>query len=352
MTSSRRKADGTRPWRAARRRGRFRLRELLALSLLAPLTVTLLLPAVQAAREAARRMLCSNNLKMIGLGLMSHQDMYRFLPAGCVQQDPLDPLTANLPTAQGNFGWGVAILPMIEEQPLHDRLQPWTLTLPQALDMPGGLEALQQPIKLFRCPSAGNFPLNPARPFTVQSLPLAMSNYVASNGSGELRRDGLAVGGTASGLFYLNSKLPYGAVTDGNGNTIALGERTWRRDRGYFRTDVDYRAAVIYGTRGVREASQQGLADSLACGKYRLNYDAVDSALGLGQQFARRAFSSNHPGGAQFLMADGSTHFISDSVDADMNPATQTVNTEETVDSVWERLLHLSDQQSLGNADF
>jgi prepilin-type processing-associated H-X9-DG protein len=340
----------------ASRRG-FVLHELVLLFMIPLVLIGLMLPSVQAARESARRMYCSNNLKQISIGLMNYHDSWTGLPPGCASPLAGDRAHLNDPISEGNFGWGTAVLPQLEWGGLYERITFLQNDLSASLDQPGNLEAMQTaPLREFRCPTAGELTINAARPFSgarsIRNQPLALSNYVASNGSGELRRDGLFAGGEANGLFFVGGKMNFNSVPDGLSHTIAIGERAWKREGGYWHPDVEYRAAVVFGTRGVRQNSQHGLADSLACGKYRLNFSAVDATTGAGQQFARRAFSSNHPHGANFVMADGSVHFFPDDIDADMDPLTQTVRTEGTADSIWERLLHASDGSYLTDTDY
>ncbi len=100
--------------------------------------VALLLPAVQAAREAARRMQCSNNLKQIALAMHNYNDVYRSLPAGFIADENGKPM----------HSWRVAILPFIEASNLYDQYnfnEPW--------DSPNNMRVAQQMPATFRCPS-------------------------------------------------------------------------------------------------------------------------------------------------------------------------------------------------------
>jgi len=114
-----------------RKRG-FTLVELLVVIAIIGVLVALLLPAVQAAREAARRMQCSNHLKQIGLALQNYHDVFQALPYGARARYVLT--AATLPSAQANLqnagpSWYVGILPFCEQKPLSDQIEQFSLTV-------------------------------------------------------------------------------------------------------------------------------------------------------------------------------------------------------------------------------
>lgn len=357
MTLNRRMAEFRPRVLPKRQRAGFVLREILFLFAVALLPIVLLLPAIQAAREAARRMQCANNLKLIGLALQTYNDIWNKLPAGSTYTYPLDSAQINAAISEGNFGWGTAILPQMERQGLYQKIASDSSTfrqldLARSIDVPDNLLAMQRPLGEFRCPSDQGPHVNVARPLAglrnASPQPLALSNYVAANGSGELRRDEMQPAKVPNGVFFVNSWLRYGDVADGASNTIAVGERAWSRGGSWGRPAVEYRAGVVFGTRGVRQNSQHGLADAMGCGKYRMNFTAVDASSGKGQEYARRAFSSTHPGGAQFAFVDGSVRFLVETIDGDMDPTLQTLKSESDVNSVWEKLLSRNDGKEVG----
>jgi prepilin-type processing-associated H-X9-DG protein len=183
---------------------------------------------------------------------------------------------------------------------------------------------------------------------------LATSNYIGVNSSGELRRDPGPASGRANGIFYMNSKVTFGDILDGTSNTAMFGERAWAmRALGGTGTQTTT-AAVIYGTRGTRQNSEKGLADLLGCGRYRLNFTAFWPTPGGSQASARRAFTSNHPGGAQFALADGSVRFIRQTVAGDIQDDTgnpqisQMTITPDVIDSPWEALMGIKDGKTYG----
>ncbi len=123
----------------------FTLIELLVVIAIIAILVALLLPAVQQAREAARRSSCKNNLKQLGLAIHNYHDTYRTMPPGVV-----DDFTDSI------WGWGALILPFVEQGPVYDALRVGNIPLGvrmtpgNALDQ---LSVLQTPISTYRCPS-------------------------------------------------------------------------------------------------------------------------------------------------------------------------------------------------------
>ena len=104
-----------------RRKQGFTLIELLVVIAIIAILIALLLPAVQQAREAARRTQCKNNLKQIGIALHNYHDIYGMFPIGAQ-----DCIASNCPEGPGNYemyGWGASILPQIDQAPLYDQLQ-------------------------------------------------------------------------------------------------------------------------------------------------------------------------------------------------------------------------------------
>jgi len=178
----------------SRSRAGFTLVELLVVIAIIGILVALLLPAVQAAREAARRMQCGNNLKQIGIALHNYHDTYKALPPGWLTKRS-NPTTC-LPN-ENFWHWGALILPFMEQQPLHQLLNVGNISLTQAGNTPAILAAMQQPIAGYRCPSDIGPTINTANrkkwnPYNAAAgRTQATSNYVANNSSWSLEWDGL-----------------------------------------------------------------------------------------------------------------------------------------------------------------
>jgi prepilin-type N-terminal cleavage/methylation domain-containing protein len=176
----------------------FTLVELLVVIAIIGILVALLLPAVQAAREAARRMQCQNNLKQIGLAFQNYHSTYNVFPSGYIARIPKSQTSSEV----GMWAWGTFILPFIEQSGLYDALSPNILRLEQSAATPTGLAALQTPLPGFRCPSDIGPKLNNfdntasgheivgnqySRFITNGStkIAIATSNYVACMGPGD-----------------------------------------------------------------------------------------------------------------------------------------------------------------------
>jgi len=324
-----------------RQRG-FTLIELLVVIAIIAILIALLLPAVQQAREAARRSQCKNNLKQIGLALHNYHDIHNVFPPG---HTATDQWTNSCPEGTcGHWGWGAAILPMIDQAPLYNILQVDTLTLPQATSDPNILAEMQRPLAAFRCPSDVGPLRNPEQklPSTgggggdctgASCVEVATSNYVGVNDSHDLDRN--LWNGTFGRLPRLGGL--YGGntgyarckgvtdITDGTSNTLAIGERAYQLQQ------TILQAGVIYGTNGdTGNHNHQGLVYVTGAGRWGINDTCGDCS---------RAFSSQHTGGAQFVMADGSVQFISENIDH---------NPDAAVNSTYEKLIAVDDGLAVG----
>ena len=288
----------------------FTLIELLVVIAIIAVLIALLLPAVQQAREAARRTQCKNNLKQIGLALHNYHDVHSTLPSGWIAIDS----ATNLPSAHegtSGAGWAAMILPFIDQGNVYNRFNP---SLPITDPLNAGF--LESQMASYKCPSDPQpltFDLpeegNPTN--ILAKMPIA--NYIGSFGPEEL--DGCEEpAGTApvlptgqckgSGMFYHNSKVAIRDVTDGTSNTYMIGERKTNESMNWYTTWLGMVAEA-------EEAFQRvcGSAD------HTPNHPATHFD----------DFSSNHVGGAQFCQADGSVRFISENIDGGVYQALATI---------------------------
>jgi prepilin-type N-terminal cleavage/methylation domain-containing protein/prepilin-type processing-associated H-X9-DG protein len=314
--------------RFRRRRKAFTLVELLVVIAIIGILVALLLPAIQSAREAARRTQCSNNLKNLSLGLHNFHDSYKVFPPG------LDFGSWTTPV----WGWSYHILPYIEEKSLQDQLSTSATgagahrTLQQVFTDAGAnasypaIRAMQTPLPIFRCPTditpellpatiSSSFgeapfrPFSPTTPTTPADFQPATSNYVGSRGFFYQRtcNPTSRLGCDNTGVFYVDSKVGIKDITDGTSHTFLLGER-----------DERCNAATWLGGLSPPDVDLKRGYFQLAVTYWDLNNPELDHGSGVAGWFraCESAFSSAHPGGANFAMADASVRFIPDTIDS------------------------------------
>jgi prepilin-type N-terminal cleavage/methylation domain-containing protein len=276
----------------------FTLIELLVVISIIGLLAGLLIPAVQAARETARRTQCANNLKQIGLALQQFHDAKRRFPSGYVAKvSYTDGATDTSP----GWGWAAHILPYLEEENLSKLIG---FELP--IQDPQNAGAIRTVINSYLCPSDvgtdGNlspFPVLDGFGTTVAvAAPSSYSACVGGDESGTSDPIGL-------GIFYRNSHTRMAEITDGTSHTIMIGERAWANAQGIW-------AGAVSGAVCLRgqfnpcpgSGAASSPAPTLAQSHSHLNNTSTDTDGGLDD------FSSMHPGGSNFVSADGSVHFL------------------------------------------
>lgn len=275
----------------------FTLVELLVVIAIIGVLIALLLPAVQQAREAARRMSCNNNLKNLVLGLHNHHDTYGYFPAGGD--------TTNNDNRQ-MWGWGAHILPFIEQTSLYDQLRVSRQALKVTLDNTTRRKLTQTKLDIFICPSdpgghlmdGGRSNLNSGtgRHFSGDSnigtsFRVAKSNYVAVIGLFDVNYL------KNNGIMFRGSEKRLADVTDGTSNTFILGERNRRCAQGAW-----------VGNRNLKGSGPQGADYTMG----RISRPLNDPLNNTNQCI--EGFASEHPGGSLFAYADGSVHFISETI--------------------------------------
>jgi prepilin-type N-terminal cleavage/methylation domain-containing protein/prepilin-type processing-associated H-X9-DG protein len=274
----------------------FTLVELLVVIAIIGILVALLLPAVQAAREAARRMQCSNNLKQLALAVHNYHDTFKFFPPQMLN-------TGSTSNAR-RWGWGTVILPFAEQSAIYDQLKPNGVTIPVATTLYNGALLLQAPLALHACPSDSTLTTNQFHPSVNGSNNPAnwysKSNYVCNQQVMKYQA------GFSGACFSM------GEVTDGTTNTLLIGERRLVVSR-----PNRYVGSIIWGT-----AEATGDSANVFHAAYPINTRSVGNdfdADGGDTVRTRFASSSAHPGGAMFAMTDGSVRFVSQTIP--LNPA-------------------------------
>jgi len=297
----------------------FTLVELLVVIAIIGILVALLLPAVQSAREAARRMQCSNNLKQLGLALHNYHTAFNRFPMGAVNYPPY---SFGGPKNDNHGSFLIALLPFIEQQNLYDACDFSTDTAYNSEI--NGKKVHEVWVSTFLCPSdegqvyqTGGNPLYSS----TTNLKLATSNYGASMGNQKFNppcnfQPNMFGGGSAthghsedglqiSGVF---SHTAWGAaisdIRDGTSNTIAIGEIrprcSWHARDGWMHVNSLWFATTC-------PINHNNCPDSP-------NFDA-GCAGDSGAWACDMGFKSRHVGGALFAFADGSVQFLTENID-------------------------------------
>jgi len=265
----------------------FTLVELLVVIAIIGILIALLLPAVQAAREAARRMQCSNNLKQHGLAMHTYHSTFNCFPPGFMVVDHQGQVA-------GGWAWGVFLMPFIEQSPLQDELSVTKYTLSQVVSDPVLLGMLQMKLAVFTCPSS---PMEPLREFHGPgSEMVATANYTCCRGFFSLRGN-MHLQQENNGVFYGDSATRIRDVIDGTSNTFAIGERTVLP----VHANDPRKWPSWCGPGGL------GIGSTVSsCVSDKLNHPTN-----------MHLFSSHHPGGASFCFVDGSVRFIPETIHSD-----------------------------------
>jgi len=284
----------------------FTLIELLVVIAIIAVLIALLLPAVQQAREAARRTQCRNNLHQIGLALHNYHDTHQCFPSGWVGSTGSD---------APSHGWAVMILPFMDEMALYN-----AYNFSQGMaGQPGAAAGLwanktvvQSVLAQYCCPS-GIAPI-----LTACGNGACYGNYGYSTRTGSYGVNGGKANtggrysppaGTSHGVFYRNSRTRMRDIRDGSSNTFAAGE-----------LDYDMRNK---GGGGWRPQWAVGFSAGPCHG------DTHAPINGTGNVFM---FGSRHEGGAFFLFCDGQVKFISENIDMGTYRALSTLCGNEVID--------------------
>ncbi|MGE0757018.1 MAG: DUF1559 domain-containing protein [Pirellulaceae bacterium] len=325
----------------------FTLVELLVVIAIIGILVSLLLPAVQAAREAARRSQCVNNLKQLGLASHNYHDVFKSFPMNYARTagnahyaDPVNP-------SHRSTSWMVQILPFIEQQALYNQIDfNWDVKLDPrngasaaAPNSPSNAAVARTVVPAYICPSDGLHNrgrlASRANRSSGVNPEYAINNYKGVCGAnwnqGNFRSDAQPAAGSGipdfantvwgrsgdgldagNGIFFRGGRADIGResatqiaqVSDGTSNTLMIGEavprwctHTWW----WWFNGTTGTVAIPLNPRSQLATCQTGnkVADlNCAWGNWQNNY----------------SFMSQHPGGAHFALADGSTRFISETI--------------------------------------
>lgn len=290
----------------------FTLVELLVVIAIIGILVALLLPAVQAAREAARRSQCGNNLKQIGLAILNYESAYKTFPPGGITLGPC------CGTKSGT-SWPISILPQMEEQPLFDQYNFNAFN-----EDPENMVVRETKLVKYTCPSDEGLDelLTPATGPGSASLRIlyARGSY---RGNAGLCEHGFWDSSSEGDARYLEERGPLHGIgpyegmeetvtldkiTDGQTYTLLVGEKAhyWTSEEGQRRQTLWAYSYTSYNRSCTFEQTRSIIND-------------YDRCLAIGGEFGdnpcKRSWGSLHPGGLSFVMCDGSVQWITANID-------------------------------------
>ena len=319
----------------------FTLIELLVVIAIIGILVSLLLPAVQQAREAARRSQCKNNLKQLGLAMHNYHDVHNTFPPALIAENSAD-VGGNM---LANWSWGAMIAPYMDLANSYNTLKVGSQRASASI-RPGqpGRTVAQTVVPAFRCPSDTAPDLNNLKQVSSDSdnnVYTATSNYVINHGANVLSALpswSQWASGQVQGPFLRNVGAKMRDFTDGTSNTVLISERMYGDPNGSLGdSDTEFgRAGLVWFTQsdgllGGSTVNWAGVACVAFTGYQYINgTDSWQDTMGA---------SSRHVGGAQFLLGDGSVRFISENVQQ---------NNSQVTDSLYDYLLNHQDGQVVG----
>ena len=294
-----------------RDRQAFTLVELLVVIAIIGILIAMLLPAVQAAREAARRMQCAGNFKQVGIALHNYHSALNHFPPG---------VTWDWSVSYYGWSWSVYILPYLEQDILEASIN-FDVTV---YANTGSREIAAHSIDVYNCPSdpkagtwcewSGGFNQGPGvnDDFRVTSI--------AGVADSDLWQRNAAQGENSNGIFFANKNMTIAEITDGTSNTLCIGEVTGARG---IRGGVDAWYQHSWFTYNCH-ATNRVINDPVTLpGGRNDSTDPIggtggNTSLAVATLFNDLGFSSWHPGGCHFGMADGSARFFTEDVDHDV----------------------------------
>lgn len=354
---------------STRQRLAFTLVELLVVIAIIGILIGMLLPAVQAVREAARRTNCQNNMRQLALAALNYESALQELPIG-LRNDG-----SAAYSREGEWGWATFLMPYVELGNAYEILSPRSIALrDRMLDIPTNpdlLTVVQGSFPVFRCPSDSPDKINlfrgsndmysnggPVQASDGTEYDFATGSYVAANNvdrcSGPFYTDPVS-GGSASpkGAFCSVSETGFQKMLDGQSQIILFGERTYGSVRSRI-NDEPSAAALIIGTRGLGAYDEPGIGivdNSFSCfgginhNGPMMGEGTVSSPTDTDRK--RQGVSSRHSGGVNFAFADGHVQFIDATIDS-WYATNVTPPPNEASYGTYEKLMAMADGEVVG----
>lgn len=310
----------------------FTLIELLVVIAIIAVLIALLLPAVQQAREAARRSQCKNNIKQIGLALHNYHDTHRMFPPGSITRASVPDKTCGTSASAcqnsdlwcndtnmttNGAPWTVMVLPYMDESPLYGSFNfSHLLTHSETNQAPAS-----SPNRALWLNRLGKYQC-PSDPASTQAT--NNTNYLGVSGGGVLGDSGVTCMGASNnvrfynnGILHVNSRTGIKDVTDGSSNTFLVGESK------YMLTPLGTTSTYYLGWSSSIRLGESATYPNT--GTLAATYEQINSRKTSGgtkptsgsdtRNYAGHLFGSTHVGGCHFLVADGSVHFVSENID-------------------------------------
>ncbi len=288
----------------------FTLVELLVVIAIIGILIALLLPAVQSAREAARRLQCSNKLRQLGLALHNYHATHGTFPPGGITKLPVSNCKLNgSPSTDSGPNWAILILPYLEGKNLYDRYDfQGTFAGTSWVTTADNFDVQFSVNSHFHCPSD---------PDADDTTP--HTNYYGCQGGGATPKCTAPADSRRvffhNGVFHNNSRVRIADISDGTTNVIMLGETRYAPHIRAEKPSVPY-TSWDTGLRVWGNGGEFALPSGLCAAMEGINSsDFRPSNGGWAAHVCTSTFGSHHPGGAHFALADGSVQFIGEHID-------------------------------------
>ncbi len=311
-----------------RRSHGFTLVELLVVIAIIGMLIALLLPAVQAAREAARRTQCANNFKQIGLALHNYHGTWGSFPPGSTELHPTGG------SEKYGYAWPTFLLPFLEQQNVYEqidfKLDGW------AARNANGTRLSGVSFPPFFCPSSPCPKFTNGRNLLTETgKEIFIGTVVGIAGAipdtaGRTRHDPSTVSPDSrhawNGTFFANGAVRMADLRDGTTNVMVVGETSdWGHFVGKPHIRYDIRGQYPHGiTMGNERSSEKRVFNTTVVHLYPLNSKMADGGQSSNEKMRGTNYDNNlpvqsaHPGGAFVLMGDGSAHFLQEGLDFDL----------------------------------